>query len=173
MGFNTDRPALLEKPQGEDRAAAAIAYLRQGFDAHAFLLLSGLHTEKDPAARFALGLCHLRAGESDAAISCFEQSLRLIKALPCPSPETAENGETYLKLAKKQIEDELYLSPMDGDFCVRFPKFAGDMVLLVLIHVYRQKGMTSQAHKLAAGLTGPAFDAYKAELQKDSSHGNL
>ncbi|MDR1617628.1 MAG: hypothetical protein LBS06_01115 [Treponema sp.] len=160
----------MEKPQGEDRAA--IAYLRQGFDAQAFLLLSGPHTEKDPAARFALGLCRLRAGESDAAIFCFEEALRLIKALPCPPPESAENGETYLKLAKKQIEDERYLSPMDSGFCAEFPKFAGDMVLLALIHVYRQKGMISQAQKLAAGLTGPAFEEYKAELQKDGSHGN-
>jgi hypothetical protein len=72
-----------------------------------------------------------------------------------------ENGGTYLKLAEKQIEDELYLRPMDPDFCARFPKAAGDMVLLALIHVYRQKGMGDQAHKLAAGLTGPVFDAYK------------
>jgi tetratricopeptide (TPR) repeat protein len=169
MNFNTDRP--LEKQHGEDRVAAAIAYLRQGFDAQAFLLLSGPHTEKDPAARFALGLCHLRAGEPDAAIFCFEQALRLIKALP--GPETVETSETYLKLVKKQIEDKLYLSPMDSGFCAGFPKFAGDMVLLALIHVYRQKGMTSQAQKLAAGLTGPAFEDYKADLRKDSSHGNL
>ncbi|MDR2052953.1 MAG: hypothetical protein LBP80_06020 [Treponema sp.] len=153
----------MEKPRGDDHAAAAVAYLRQGFDAQAFLLLSGPQM-KDPAARFALGLCCLRAGEEDAAIFCFEEALRLIKALPVPPPETAENGETYLKLAKKQIEDELYLSPMDPDFCARFPKSAGQMVLLALIHVYRQKGMTSQAQKLAAGLTGPAFEAYKGHL---------
>jgi Tfp pilus assembly protein PilF len=173
MSFNTEKPASLEKPKSEEHIAAAISYMRQGFDAQAFLLLSSPHLEKDPSAQFALGLCHLRAGEPDAAIFRFEKALRLIKAFSCPPPETAENSETYLKLSKKQIEDELYLSPMDSDFCVQFPKFAGDMVLLALIHVYRQKGMTSQAQKLAAGLTGPAFDAYKAELQKDSSHGNL
>jgi tetratricopeptide (TPR) repeat protein len=167
MNFNTDKP--LEKTRGEEHIA--IAYLRQGFDAQAFLLLSGPQTEKDPSARFALGLCHLRAGEPDAAIFCFEQALRLIKAVP--GPETAENGETYLKLAKKQIEDELYLSPMGSDFCARFPKSAGNMVLLALIHVYRQKGMKSQAQKLAAGLTGPVFEDYKNKLRKDSSHGNL
>jgi tetratricopeptide (TPR) repeat protein len=172
MGFNMDRPAFLGKPQGEEHIATAIAYVRQGFDAQAFLLLSGPHTEKDPAACFALGLCHFRAGEPDAAIFCFEQALRLIKTVPCPPPESVENGETYLKLAKKQIEDELYLSPMDSGFCERFPKSAGDMVLLALIHVYRQKGMKSQAQKLAAGLIGPAFEDYKNELRKDSSHGN-
>jgi tetratricopeptide (TPR) repeat protein len=171
MGFNTDRPGPLEKPQDEDRVAAAITFLRQGFDAQAFLLLSGPYMEKDPSARFALGLCHLRAGERDEAISCFEQALSLIKAIPCPPPETAENGETYLRLAKKQIEDELYLSPMDSDFCARFPKSAGLMVLLALISVYRQKGMKSRAQNLAAGLTGPAFEDYKNELRKDSSHG--
>jgi tetratricopeptide (TPR) repeat protein len=169
MGFNTDKPAPLEKLQ--DEAQAAIACLRQGFDAQAFPLLSGPQTEKDPAVQFALGLCHLRAGEPDAAIFRFEQALRLIKAIPCPPPGTAENGETYLKLAKKQIEDELYLRPMDGDFCARFPIFAGQMVLLALIYVYRQKGMSDQAQKLAAGLTGPVFEAYKNELQKDSSCG--
>jgi tetratricopeptide (TPR) repeat protein len=173
MGFNTDRPAPLEKPQGEEHIAAAIAYLRQGFDAQAFLLLSGPHTEKNPAARFALGICHLRAGEPDAAILCFEQALRLIKAVPSPPPETAENSETYLALAKKQIKDEAYLSPMDSGFCAGFPKAAGLMVLLALISVYRQKGMTSQAHKLAAGLAGPVFEDYKIKLQKDISHGNL
>jgi tetratricopeptide (TPR) repeat protein len=100
MSFNTDKP--LEKPQGEDRVAAAIAYLRQGFDAQAFLLLSGPHTEKDPAARFALGLCHLRAGELDAAISCFEQSLRLIKALP--GPESVENAKRISHLQKNKLK---------------------------------------------------------------------
>jgi tetratricopeptide (TPR) repeat protein len=167
MGFNTDRLELLEKSQGEARIA--IAYLRQGFDAQAFLLLSGPQTEKDPSARFALGLCHLRAGEPDAAIFCFEQALGLIKAIP--GPGTAENSETYLRLFKKQIEDEFYLKPIDGDFCALFPKAAGQMVLLALISVYRQKGMTSQAQKLAAGLTGPVFEAYKNNLQKDVSHG--
>jgi tetratricopeptide (TPR) repeat protein len=169
MGFNTDKLEPLEKPRGE--AHSAIAYLRQGFDAQAFLLLSGPHTEKDPSARFALGLCHLRAGEPDAAIICFEQALGLIKAIPVPPPGAAENGETYLRLAKKQIEDERYLSPMDGDFCARFPKSAGQMVLLALIRAYLQKGMTDQAQKLAAGLTGPVFEAYKIKLQKDISHG--
>ncbi|MDR2768552.1 MAG: hypothetical protein LBB82_09545 [Treponema sp.] len=167
MNFNTGKP--LEDPQCE--AQSAIAYLRQGFDAQAFLLLSGPQTEKDPAARFALGLCHLRAGEQDAAIFCFEQALRLIKAIPGSGPGTTENGETYLTLAKKQIEDELYLKPMDGDFCARFPKFAEYMVLLALISVYRQKGMGDQAQKLAAGLTGPAFEAYKNKLREDISHG--
>jgi tetratricopeptide (TPR) repeat protein len=168
MSFNTDRPGPLKKPRGEDRVAAAIAYLRQGFDAQAFLLLSGPHTEKDPAAQFALGLCHLRAGERDAAIFCFEQSLRLIKAVP--GPGTAENSETYLALAKKQIEDELYLSPMDSGFCARFPKSAGDMVLLALICVYRQKGMTGQAQKLAAGLTGPAFEDYELPRRRATGY---
>jgi tetratricopeptide (TPR) repeat protein len=171
MGFNTDRLEPLKKPQDEEPVAAAIAYLRQGFDAQAFLLLSDPQTEKDPAARFALGLCRLRAGEPDAAIFCFEQALHLIKAIPVPPMETAKNGETYLKLAEKQIEDEQYLKPMDGDFCARFPKSAGQMVLLALIRVYLQKGMSDQAQKLAAGLTGPVFEAYKINLQKDSSHG--
>jgi hypothetical protein len=35
------------------------------------------------------------------------------------------------------------------------------MGLLAMIHVYRQKGMTDQARKLAAGLTGPVFEAWK------------
>jgi tetratricopeptide (TPR) repeat protein len=171
MSFSADRPAPLEKPQGKERIAAAIAYLRQGFDAQAFLLLSDPRTEEDPSARFALGLCHLRAGEPDAAIFCFEQALRLIKAIPVPPPGTAENGGTYLKLAEKQIEDEKYLSPMDGDFCARFPKSAGYMVLLALISVYREKGMIDHAQKLAAGLRGPAFEAYKNKLRKDVSRG--
>jgi tetratricopeptide (TPR) repeat protein len=166
--FNTERLEPLEKPRGKEQTAAAVAYLRQGFDAQAFLLLSGPHTEKDPAARFALGLCHLRAGEADAAMLCFEQALGLIKTLPCPPPGTAEKSGTYLKLAEKQIEDKLYLSPMDLDFCARFPKSAEHMVLLALISVYRQKGMSDQAQKLAAGLTGPVFEAYKNELQKDT-----
>jgi tetratricopeptide (TPR) repeat protein len=171
MGFNTDKPAPLGKPQYEEHIVAAIAYMRQGFDAQAFLLLSGPQTEKDPSAQFALGLCHLRAGELDAAIFCFEQALRLIKAIPVPPPKTAESGETYLKLAKKQIEDEGYLRPMDPDFCAGFPKSAEQMVLLALISVYRQKGMSDQAQKLAAGLTGPVFEVYKIKLQKDVSHG--
>jgi tetratricopeptide (TPR) repeat protein len=173
MGFNTDRLEPLEKPRSEAYIAVAIEYLRQGFDAEAFLLLSDRQTEKDPAARFALGLCRLRAGELDAAIFCFEQALRLIKTIPCPPPETAENGETYLRLVKKQIEDERCLTPIDPDFCVRFPKSAGQMVLLALIHVYRQKGMIDQAQKLAAGLTGPIFEAYKNEPPRRKRRGIL
>jgi tetratricopeptide (TPR) repeat protein len=173
MGFNADWPAPKEKAQGGGQIAAAIAYLRQGFAAQAFLLLSGQQTEKDPAARFALGLCHLRAGEAEAAISCFEQALGLLKALPGPAPSPIENSAMYLTLAQKQIETQFYLTPIDADFCLRFPKFAGQMVLLALISVYRQKGMSDQAQKLAAGLTGPAFEAYKINLRQEDSHGIL
>jgi tetratricopeptide (TPR) repeat protein len=173
MNFNTGMTLPPGTPRGEEHIAMAIACARQGFDAQAFLLLSDPRTERDPAARFALGLCHLRAGEPDAAISCFEQALRLIKAIPCPPPGTAENSETYMKLARKQVEEELYLTPMEPDFCTRFPKAAGNMVLLALVSVYRQKGMTDQARKIAAGLTGPAFEAYKIKLKEDISHGTL
>jgi tetratricopeptide (TPR) repeat protein len=174
MGFSADKSESVVQPQGEADAhiTAAIEYLRQGFDAQAFLLLSDPRTERYPAARFALGLCRLRAGESDAAIICFEQALRLIKAIPSPPPEASENSETYLRLFKKQIENKFYLTPMDSGFCARFPKLAGQTVLLALIHTYRQKGMTDQAQKLASGLIGPVFEAYKIELNEDVSRGN-
>jgi tetratricopeptide (TPR) repeat protein len=173
MGFNTDKPAPGAQPQGGGQIAAAVAYLRQGLDAEAFLLLADQQTEQDPAARFALGLCYLRAGGSETAILCFEQALRLLRSIPVPPASPAENGETYLTLARKQIADQRWLAPLDADFCLRFPKAARDAVLLALISIYRQKGMTGQARKLAAGLTGPVFETYKAELWKEASDGNI
>jgi hypothetical protein len=43
-----------------------------------------------------------------------------------------------------------------------------ERIAAALISVYRQKGMIDQAQKLAAGLAGPAFEAYKSKLQKDT-----
>ena len=67
MSFNTNTPKPPEKPAA-NRAAEAISYLRQGFFAGAYLILSQPGLENQPAAQFALGLCHLHAGEPDAAI---------------------------------------------------------------------------------------------------------
>jgi len=164
MSFNTNTPKPSGNPPDENRVEAAICFLRQGFVAEAYLLLSQPGNEKNPAALFALGLCHLHAGEYDAAITHFEKSLHLIKALPSPPPSPRENSETAIRLAKKQINERIYLTPMDEDFCRRFPKSAGPMALLALIHVYLQKGMTEQAQRLAAGLIGSAFDEYKKTL---------
>ena len=160
MGFNNDAKPL----SNADKAAAAINYYRQGFLSQAYLLLSRPEFEKEPAAQFALGLCRLRAKEQDAAILCFEKALHLIKALP-PSPlQQFENNETDIRLKKKQIAEQIYLAPIDEDFCRRFPKSAAQMVLLALIHVYLQKGMAEKAQKLAAGLTGPEFEEHRKAI---------
>ena len=63
---------------------AAIRYIREGWNAQAFLLLSEARAGKEPAACFALGLCHFRAGELPAAIASFEQALQLLKGEPAP-----------------------------------------------------------------------------------------
>ena len=153
--------------QDAGRIAAGIEYLRHGRSAQAYVILSEPGTEKEPAARFALGLCHFRAGELSAAISCFEEALGLLRAAP-PSRAAAENTETYLKLAVEQIADKTYLDPMDAHFCALFPKAAEHNVLLALIDAYRQKGMIEHAQKLSSGLTGPAFEAYKKKLLENS-----
>ena len=168
MSFNTNAPAV--KQQSTELTAAAIKYLRQGWTAQAFLLLSEQESEKDPAARFALGICHFRIGDLSSAISCFEQALNHLKAAPpVPSQSAvtrgpAENSETYIRLTAKQVEEMVYLTPMDADFCVRFPKAAEQIALLALIHAYKQKGMNEQAVRLSSGLTGPAFEAFKKNL---------
>jgi tetratricopeptide (TPR) repeat protein len=166
MSFNNE-----VKPSSDaDKAADAINYYRQGFLAQAHLLLSQPEFEKEPAAQFALGLCHLSAGEQDAAILCFERALHLIKALPPSAPEPPENNETDLRLKKEHIAEQIYLAPMDEDFCRRFPKSAAQMVLLALIHVYLQKGMTEKAQKLAAGLTGPEFEEQRKIIFEGGSY---
>ena len=167
MAFNTKNTGGSNKEQ----AAEAIAYLRQDRNAQAFLLLSELKTEKDPAVQFALGLCHLRAGGMDEAIRCFEQALQLAKTIPANvasggSPWMAENSEAFLNLTKQQIDDEIFLTPMDDVFFERFPKTAGQNVLMALVHAYRQKGMVEQARRLMAGLGGPAFEEYKSKMME-------
>jgi len=168
MSFNTNLSA--EGQQAPDQSAAAIKYLRQGWDAQAFLILSEAGSEKNPAARFALGICHVRAGELSFAIPCFEQALQLLRtASPVPpslAKGTGENSETHLSLTKKQIEDAIYLTPMDADFCSRFPRAAEQTVTMALIHVYKQKGMVEQAQRLASGLIGPAFEEYRKRLNE-------
>jgi tetratricopeptide (TPR) repeat protein len=171
MSFNTNAPS--EKQQSTELTSAAIKYLRQGWNAQAFLLLSEAEIEKDPAAKFALGLCHIRINDPSAAITCFEQALDLLKASSSSSsaPITrgpAESSETYIKLAAAQIEEKAYLTPMDTDFCTRFPKAAEQNVLLALIYAYHQKGMFEQVQRLSSGLTGPVFEAYKKKLAGNS-----
>ena len=169
MTFNPNILSPTVKPQDKDRLAAAIAYIRQRRNAQAFLLLSAKELEQHSAARFALGLCHLQAADLSAAIACFEQALRLLKTLSATLPAALENGETYLKLAEKQIEDKVYLTPMDADFCEQFPKVAEQTVTLALIDAYLQKDMPEQAQRLLAGLTGTAFAAYKQKLLENNS----
>jgi tetratricopeptide (TPR) repeat protein len=172
MSFDPNVP---NKQQTTERSATAIKYLRQGWNAQAFLMLSEADSEKDPAARFALGICHLRAGDPSSAASCFEQALQLLKiASSVPSgvmtrKGPGENSETYLRLTAKQIEDMIYLTPMDPDFCTRFPKGAEQIALMALIHTYNQKGMTEQALRLASGLIGPAFEGYKKRLKEEGT----
>ena len=172
-GFITKDSAGAGKQDGR-RIAAGIEYLRQGRSAQAYLILSEPGTEKDPSARFALGLCHFRANDLSAAISCFEQALGLLRAaspsqgLASAPRAAAENSEIFLKLAAQQIADKMYLGPMDRDFCAHFPKAAEHTVLLALIDAYLQKGMTEHAQKLSSGLTGPAFEVYKKKLQENS-----
>ena len=62
--------------------------------------------------------------------------------------------------------------PMDEDFCRRFPKSATQMILLALIHVYLQKGMTEKAQKLASGLIGPEFEELRKIIFEGGSHEN-
>ena len=159
MGFNANPPAAAVK-----QITAAIEYLRQGRHAEAFLLLSEPGAEAEGAARFALGLCHLRAAELEAALSCFEQALNLFRVMPSKPPPRTETSGTYLKLAVKQVTDKTYLSPMDPDFCTSFPKAAEQAALLALVDSYRQNGMMDKARRLSAGLTGPVFENFKKEL---------
>ena len=168
MSFITNHPdASGAGKQDPERFAAAIKYFRQGRRAQAFLILSGLSAERDPAARFALGLCHFHAGDLSLAISCFEQALQLLKAMPVKPQGAAENTDTYLKLAAAQIEDKTYLEPIDTDFCALFPKASEHFVLLALIDAYQKKEMFEKAQQLSLGLTGPVFEAYKKKLAEN------
>ena len=185
MSFNTTTPTTPATPAAEkqtpERIATAIAWLRQGWTAQAFSLLSEPPTptntttptptpapvDKPPAARFALGLCHLRAGDLPSAITCMEQSHRQLAAISAPSREPTETNETHHRLSAAQIAEKIYLTPMDTDFCARFPKTAAQMVMLALIHTYQKNNMPDQARRLAAALTGPIFEEYKKKLTEN------
>jgi len=163
MGFNTATVHNVKEAISE-----AIGFLRQGWNAQAFSLLSELKAEKDPAACFALGLCHFRAGDFSAAIPCFEQALQALKGISAPQRLTAENNATYQRLFIEQIKDQVYLTPLDIEFCERFPKAAEQTVLLALIDSYRQKGMMEQVRRLSAGLTGAVFEDYRKRLLEEA-----
>ena len=173
MGFNKNPPAVpAAEKQIAEQITAAIAYLRQGWNAEAFLLLSEPGAEKEPAARFALGLCHFSAGDLPAAISCFEETINLLKAMPSKPvqgltflPQAAvENTETFIKLSVRQIAEKIYLTPMDINFCTHFPKAALQTALLALIDSYVLYGKIEEARRLSAGLIGPVFEEYKKNL---------
>jgi hypothetical protein len=163
MSFNPN--VRNEGPQTSGRTAVAIKYLRQGWRAQAYLILSEPGQEKIPAAQFALGICHFHAGDLPSATMCIERALQLLRASSSPpAPVAAESSDSYIKLAMKQIEDQTYLTPMDADFCTTFPKAAEQTVILALIYVYLQRGMREQAQKLSSGLAGPVFEAHKRKL---------
>ncbi|MCL2142111.1 MAG: tetratricopeptide repeat protein [Methanimicrococcus sp.] len=168
MSFITNQPASFGAgKQDTERIAAAIAYLRQGRSAQTFLILSESGAEKEPSARFALGLCYFHANDLSTAISYFEQALQLLRAVPPGLQKAAENTDPYLKLAAAQVENKIYLTPMDADFCTLFPKTAEQTVLLALIDSYLQKGMNEKAQQLSSGLIGPVFEAYKKKLAEN------
>lgn len=162
MSFNTNTPDPQTR-QAVDKIALAISCLRQGRNAQAFLLLSAQGLERAPAAQFALGLCHLRAEALAKAIACFEQALSILKAASAPR-ESPPADDTYVTLVKKQIKAEIYLEPMDAEFCIRFPQVAEQNILLALIYVYRKNGMEEQARRIAAGLIGTEFAEYRKTL---------
>ena len=156
--------SLAEPEKQNANCKTAINYLRQGRSAEAFLLLAEPGNEKDPAARFALALCHLNAGELPAAISCFEQALGILQAMPPKLPERPKTSETYFKLAVKQIAEKAYLAPLDVDFCELFPKAAEQTVLLALIDCFKQNGMIEKAKRLSSALTGQVFEEFKRSI---------
>ena len=162
MGFNNSSSASPDaRNETAKRVDAAVSYIRQGRYAQAYLLLSEPGAEREPAARFALGLCLLRAEKySDAALS-FESALSLFKALPRGPASAAENTDIYIKLSSGEVNCDIYLSPIDTDFCLRFAKTAEQTVILALIYVYRKLGADEKARQLLPGLTGAAFEEYK------------
>lgn len=165
MGFYNAKPRQTETDeQPHSTLSIAIRCLRDGRNAQALALLSVTRAGTEPAAAFALALCFLRAGEFPAAIARLEEALRLVRALPSAAPDQAENSDTYKKLYRTQLEAKVYLSPMDADFCARFPKEAERTILCALIHVYQSAGMDDEARRLSAGLAGPEFDAFKKKL---------
>jgi len=162
MSFNTNMPNS-PMQQGTDKLALAISCMHKGRTAQAFLLLSAPGFEKVPAAQFSLGLCYIHAGDFPKAIVCFEQTLGLLKAVSAPRESPLANN-TYLLLAKKQIEEKAYLEPMDAEFCICFPQAAEQNTMLALIYAYRENGMEEQARRIAAGLTGAEFAEYRKTL---------
>ena len=164
MSFNTAGTA--GGPQNKEQTAAAIRYLRQGLKAQAFLILNGINTDNDPAAKFAMGLCRLGAGELSAAIDCFERTVQMLKNLPPAQRPGAENNETHIKLTVQQINDRTWLTPMDADLISLFPKAAEQTAMLALIHCYQLNGMPDMARKVAAALTGPAFDEFRKKIMQ-------
>lgn len=166
MDFYNAKPrqATEANKQSLNALELAIRCLRDGRNAQAFALLSAARDNTEPAAAFALALCFLRAGEFPAAITLLEQALRLVRTLPFAPPAQAENSDTYKRLYRAQLETELYLSPMDADFCARFPKEAERTVLCALIHAHVSAGMDDEARRLSAGLAGSEFDLFKKRL---------
>jgi Tfp pilus assembly protein PilF len=167
MSFNTDSPAAQgEKQYGADKVKLAISYMRQGRNAQAFLILSDSDTDKDPAARFALGLCYLRSGDVPSAITRFDQALNILKSTSAAKREIKSSTDAYYNLAKNQVAENVYLAPMDADFCTIFPEAAEQTVILALTYAYLKNGMDEQARRISAGLVGPMFDEYKRTLMK-------
>lgn len=166
MDFYNAKPhqATKANEQSHDALSIAIRCLRDGRNAQAFALLSAARDNAEPAAAFALALCCMRAGDFPAAITRLEEALRLVRALPFVAPGQAENNDTYKRLYQAQLEAEVYLSPMETDFCARFPKEAERTILCALIHAYLSAGMDDEARRLSPGLTGPEFDAFRKKL---------
>jgi len=148
------------------RLDAAIRYLQQGRSAQAYAILSQGGYEKEPAAWFAQGLCHIRAGEMAKSVTDFEQALSLLRSAAASHGLAAENTEIYHRLAREQLANQAYLDPMDAEFCRLFPKAAEQNVILALIHSYRQMGMNEQVRRLSSGLTGPIFEDFKRAIEK-------
>jgi tetratricopeptide (TPR) repeat protein len=163
MAFNTQSSAQAVNQNQRENADAGIKFFHQGRNAEAYHLLNQPNLENQPAARFALGLCYLLAQDISQAIVCFERAYRLFREAAVSS-FTAESSEIIVKLTAHQIKNQIFLSPMDTDFCARFPKAASETALLALVYTYWQNGMKEQARKLAAGLTGPAFEAFKIQI---------
>ncbi|WNY27030.1 hypothetical protein [Methanolapillus ohkumae] len=136
--------------------------LEDGRFSEASLLLTAGEKSSRPDVLFNTGICFLQAGDFTSAVTVLESAVVEIKKLG-PKSKIMKN-DLYKKLRVSEIDDGIYLKPMDMNYVETFLEIAQENVLLALKDAYLGCGLTDKARGVVGSLVGDEFAALKKQF---------
>ena len=144
----------------------ALGFIESNRFAAAFRILSGLNTDDNAEATFALGVCLDKASEYPLAAGCFEKTLAVLKRNR-PLASSAPKTDVYRILRQAEIAEKAYLVPFYPEDAADFFETVKENVTIALAEAYVKCGDTDKAKVLINSLAGSEFDEIKTKINAE------